>query len=245
MVLVSRPPNAIIMQQGAVGSACYVVLSGSCDVYKLRDPSQPRLKEHTMFVREAPPEHVPAAAATKDAEHPTGVGFAALLAKVAYLTKHSKEMGALLDGGPDKIGDVPSAPFRAARPAGPPSAACTYSASLGKGKSDVRKRVARVGTMLTAAASAASIPSAAPTTTTSDSTGEPGPADFVGPFQRDALGELVVTVEEGDVIGELSLFRSDARRAGMPDVTLLNVVCSNSVRYIKNMCNCKRGMRTV
>jgi CRP-like cAMP-binding protein len=52
-------PDRLIVRQGDVAASCFVVVSGSVDVYVFRDVAKPHLKEHSIFPRKKPTEPVP------------------------------------------------------------------------------------------------------------------------------------------------------------------------------------------
>ena len=163
MTLEAFPPNAVVMRQGQAARACYVVLSGSCDVYRLGDPTQPAVREHSLFVRDPAPS-----------EEPAPPNFTSLLNKLMHLSATSKQQ---------TLGPAPPDPAAKRVP--------------DRGRTP-RSRVAT-----------------APATAPAPDSEEPGAGLHVTvpPMDRGKLGEHLVTAEEGDVIGELALFRDGCVRA--------------------------------
>ena len=51
VILKSFAPDVVIVKQGDHAESCFLIVSGSCDVFRMRDPTRPNLKEQTVFPR--------------------------------------------------------------------------------------------------------------------------------------------------------------------------------------------------
>jgi CRP-like cAMP-binding protein len=195
MELETFPANAVVMEQGTPGNVCYVVVCGSCDVYRLSNPAQPSVKEHTMFVREPQCAGEPA-----DDE---GLTFTHLLSKVMNLSKaadRARASGGVKVKSPPK----PIAASVLGSPGGRTLSLVTTPSRRKKTFDD--GSVKRLGACISSEKHPKFFGEAG------------GDENLTGPvivpvFERNCYGELIASAEEGDVIGELALFNSSTIRA--------------------------------
>ena len=239
MTIETFPPNAIIMKQGDPADECFVVIAGTCDIYKVADKAAPRSKEATMFVR--PPVEDVVEFHTVEAPLYEAPKFNTLLDKVMRLTKAGAELRRQSNAHTELFARQPRRPSYLAATAegagsedsaqtgtnGGLTTAATVLSLTGSQPSLAALPVSAQATPAPPAASplaggprmrhkrlmAAVVHSGHPSTTALIDQRDRHMPQFVMPLERAQYGEQIATVEEGDVFGELALFREGTSRA--------------------------------
>lgn len=208
------PSGQLVCAQGSKGGSAYIIFSGTCSVYRLRDPSDPSSKEDSMFKRELGAVTVPKRCAD----------IASVVQELTALYKHAKaqqSLQILAEFAEEEATERRAARRQSAagltRPGRRKSVLKDVADAFIEGGASPRRPTpgSAVGrSRHRARRSSLAMPEVGVHST---ATGESLAALLLGKEQqvhdRSLLGEMLVLLEEGTLMGELALFRADSRRA--------------------------------